>query len=194
MDFGGVVAEEGFREGLKAIGRSNGLSPDDFFKKATEIVYSSGYVTGEAEESAYWAALRQQGGIAGLDQDLRREILSRFVLRRWMLDLVRQLRAKGYTVALLSDQTNWLDELDKNHPFFHEFDGVFNSYHLGKSKKDASVFDDVAKELGLLPEEILFIDDNESHVNRALSKGLAAIVYRGKNQLIEHLKSMSLLS
>jgi putative hydrolase of the HAD superfamily len=71
---------------------------------------------------------------------------------------------------------------------------VLNSYHLGKSKKDASVFDDVAKALGLLPEEILFIDDNESHVNRALSKGLAAIVYRGKSQLIEHLKAMSLLS
>jgi putative hydrolase of the HAD superfamily len=31
FDFGGVLAEEGFREGLKAIGVKNGLDPDDFF-------------------------------------------------------------------------------------------------------------------------------------------------------------------
>jgi hypothetical protein len=30
FDFGGVVAEEGFREGLKAIGRKNGLDPRVF--------------------------------------------------------------------------------------------------------------------------------------------------------------------
>ncbi len=28
FDFGGVLAEEGFREGLKSIGRKNGLDPE----------------------------------------------------------------------------------------------------------------------------------------------------------------------
>jgi putative hydrolase of the HAD superfamily len=37
FDFGGVLAEEGFMEGLKAIARKNGLNPDEFFKIAIDI-------------------------------------------------------------------------------------------------------------------------------------------------------------
>ena len=31
FDFGGVIADEGFWKGLQAIGKENGLDPDDFF-------------------------------------------------------------------------------------------------------------------------------------------------------------------
>jgi hypothetical protein len=50
FDFGGVLAEEGFREGLKAIGQKNGLNPDDFYAMASELVYQTGYVTGVSDE------------------------------------------------------------------------------------------------------------------------------------------------
>jgi putative hydrolase of the HAD superfamily len=46
FDFGGVLAEKGFRKGLKAIGIQNGLNPDSFFMTAAELIYQTGYVTG----------------------------------------------------------------------------------------------------------------------------------------------------
>lgn len=194
IDFGGVLAEEGFREGLKAIGRANGLPEESFFRKGADVVYESGYVTGKTEESSYWASLRDQTGITGSDELLRNEILSRFTLRPWMLDLVRRLRRQGLIVAILSDQTDWLDELDKRDHFFEDFDRVLNSYHMGKGKNDPSIFDDAARELGLPPEDILFIDDNEGNVRRARSKGLAGVVFQGKEPLIECLKILGLWS
>ena len=51
FDFGGVLAEEGFREGLKAIAEKNGLDPDLFYETAKELIYESGYVTGRSDES-----------------------------------------------------------------------------------------------------------------------------------------------
>jgi putative hydrolase of the HAD superfamily len=192
IDFGGVVAEEGFREGLKAIGRANGQQEETFFSKGADLMYASGYVTGQIEESAYWASLREQTGIIGTDEVLRNEILSRFTLRPWVLDLVRGLRSRGLIVAMLSDQTNWLDELDQRDHFFKDFDRVLNSYHLGKGKKDPSIFDDAARELCLPPEHILFIDDNEDNVNRARSRGLAGAVFQGREPLIECLKTLDL--
>ena len=140
FDYGGVLAEEGFREGLMEIGRSHGLSPETFFEQAAEAVYTTGYVTGHAEESAYWGELRDSLGIRGDDADLRRELLSRFVLRPWIMDLVGQLRARDLIVAILSDQTDWLEELDARDDFFKEFHHVFNSFHLGKGKKDPTLF------------------------------------------------------
>jgi putative hydrolase of the HAD superfamily len=183
-----VLAEEGFREGLLAIARSNGVPEEEFFRKATEAVYETGYVVGKADEAAYWNALRTLTGIFGSDEALRGEILSRFKLRPWLIEIVRLLKARGLIVALLSDQTQWLDELDQRYSFFRHFDQVFNSYHMGKGKRDPVVFREVAQALGLDPRETLFIDDNPGNVQRALSQGLNAILYRDKDSFLEELQ------
>jgi len=47
IDFGGVIAEEGFLEGLRAVGRKNGLDPDDFFKTVDELIYKRGILPGK---------------------------------------------------------------------------------------------------------------------------------------------------
>ena len=124
FDFGGVLAEEGFRNGLIAIARLNGLVPDSFLEKVYDITFTRGYVLGNADEKTFWEALREETGIQGSDDGLRNEILSRFTLRGWMLEIIRQLHHNSLLLAILSDQTNWLDELDAQHDFFQLFDRV----------------------------------------------------------------------
>ncbi|RMG01304.1 MAG: HAD family phosphatase [Nitrospirae bacterium] len=177
FDFGGVLATEGFREGLREIGRKNGLDPDRFFSEATELVFETGYVTGMATEQEYWEAVRRKTGIKGDDDSLRKELMERFSLDRDLLRFADRLRLKGYTTGILSDQTNWLDEINEKEDIFSHFDHVFNSYHLHKSKRDPSVFTDVAEKLGLRPAEILFVDDNEGNIKRAESTGMKGYLY-----------------
>ncbi|MEW6352027.1 MAG: HAD family phosphatase [Thermodesulfobacteriota bacterium] len=190
FDFGGVLAEEGFREGLVAIGKSRGLSPEAFFSQSAEIAYRSGYVVGLTDERTFWQMVRDETGISGTDGEFRREILDRFVLRPWMLELASALRTKGVITAILSDQTDWLDELDRAHDFFRHFDRVFNSYHLGKGKRDPSVFLDTTKDLGVPPERTLFIDDNPGNVERAASCGLLTIRYTERRAFFRDLQSV----
>ena len=192
FDFGGVLAEEGFREGLMAIGQAAGLSPEAFFETAAAAVYDSEYVLGKADESAYWALVRERTGINGSDEEFRREILERFQLRPWMLEIVRELRDRGYLVGILSDQSQWLDELDGRHDFFREFHKIFNSYHLGKGKKDPGLFAEIAAKLGLKCSEILFIDDNEGNVERARIQGWNTILYRNREDFLEKMKEYGL--
>jgi putative hydrolase of the HAD superfamily len=188
FDFGGVLAEEGFRKGLSYIASLNGLDPEEFFKTAQALIISSGYLTGRSTEADYWDQLRTLTGISGNDCELRQIILKRFILRDWMIDLVKSLKASSVRVAILSDQTNWLDELDSRLDFFTLFDFVFNSFHLGKSKNDPSLFIDVLNVMGLGPHETLFIDDTIGHVLRARSKGLHAIHYTGKEPFLIEMK------
>lgn len=175
IDFGGVVAEEGFREGLRAIAKKNGLDPGDFFFAADVLIHATGYLTGRAGEAVFWQVLRERTGITGRDQELKEEILSRFVLRQDMIDCIDLLRSKGFVTAMLSDQTNWLDEIDARTGLFRHFDRVLNSYHIHKSKRDAATFRDVCGMLGIKPEETVFIDDNKGHVERAADTGLNAV-------------------
>ena len=189
FDFGGVIAEEGFRNGLLAIAELNGLDPADFLKEAYELTFNGGFVTGEVDEHTFWHMLRERTGIKGSDQELRKELLSRFILRNWMLELVQRLKDASVVTAILSDQTNWLDELDARYNFFRFFDRVFNSYHLGKCKKDPSLFEDVLGEMNFRPEQSLFIDDSQDNIKRATSRGLHTIYYQDKISFMESMLS-----
>lgn len=180
FDFGGVLAEEGFRNGLSAIAKANNLDEKGFIQKAYDIVYSSGYVLGKAPERIFWDELRQETGLRGEDAAFKKEIISRFVIRDWMIGLVKKLKAGGITTGILSDQTDILDLLNKRDNFFRWFDHIFNSYHSGKSKKDVTLFDDIAKTLGAEQAGILFIDDDAGNVERARHKGWKAIHYTDK--------------
>jgi putative hydrolase of the HAD superfamily len=57
------------------------------------------------------------------------------------------------------------------------FDYVFNSYHMGKSKRDLSLFDDIVHALKTEPDRVLFIDDDAGNVERAKKKGWKGIQY-----------------
>jgi putative hydrolase of the HAD superfamily len=188
FDFGGVLAEEGFREGMKAIGKGKGLDPDNFYRIASDLVYQTGYIIGKTDEHSYWNALREKTGVKGEDEEFREEILKRFKLRPEMIKGAEKIKSSGLTSAILSDQTNWLDELDQRTPFHHHFDYVFNSFHLKKTKKDPSLFIDVCAALGVRPEEALFVDDNLENIKRAKGKGLRTIHFSGVSEFLVEIK------
>jgi putative hydrolase of the HAD superfamily len=192
FDYGGVLAEEGFREGLFAIGRKNGLAPETFFSIVDDLIYETGYLIGGSDEAGFWDRVRKRTGIIGSDSDLRKEILERFVLRPHMIASVDLLRSQGRIVALLSDQTNWLEELDERTSLFSHFDRVFNSYQTHTSKREASVFRDVCTTLGVKPEETLFVDDNIGHIKRAQGEGLQTIHFTNIEDYEEQIRRMKI--
>jgi len=175
FDFGGVIAEEGFLGGVQAIGIQNGLDPKEFFNVVDALIYETGYLIGAADEAQFWNTVRSRTGIVGNNESLKREILNRFVIRPHMLSDADTLRRGGVKVAMLSDQTNWLDEINNETLLFQHFDQVFNSYHIHKSKRDASVFIDVCSAIDTPLEQTLFIDDNINHIIRAQNQGLKTI-------------------
>lgn len=181
FDFGGVLAEEGWKEGLKVVAEANGLDSSNFIQMASDTIYATGYILGKGSESTFWNVLREKSGIGDDDASLTQEIFSRFIPRDWMIELVKKLKSENLTVGILSDQIDMLDKLNRKYDFFKWFDYVFNSYHLGKGKRDISLFDDIAGKMKKAPDRILFIDDDPGHVNRARQKGWQAILYVGRD-------------
>ncbi len=190
FDFGGVLAEEGFRTGLETLARRQGLDPQAVYRAAPGAIYDSGYVVGRGTEDDFWRLLRQRTGLQGEAEVMRQAIATRFVLRPRMLAIARALRRQGYITGILSDQTDWLDRLDAELRFFQYFDRIYNSYHLGKGKHDPSVFDDVISDLGLTPEQVVFADDDPGNIERARSRGLRALLFRGEDRFVDDLTDL----
>ena len=192
LDFGGVIAEEGFQQGLYAIADRFGLDQKRFFQLANEAVYNSGYVIGSGTENDYWNEVREHSGITANNDELRQEILTRFIPRDWMLEIIRSLRQQEKVIAILSDQTDWLDQLDARYHFFQYFDAVFNSFHLGKTKRDPAIFAEILSALGANGKETLFVDDNISHIDRATAAGLQTHHFTDRDRFMKKLKELDL--
>lgn len=190
FDFGGVLAEEGFRDGLVALAREQQLDVNNMPEQGMQTVYDSGFVTGQGTAADFWDLLRNRTGLQGNEQELTQRILEGFVVRPWMMDVVGDLKTRGYKTGILSDQTHWLDMLDKRYHFYRKFDYIFNSYYLGKGKQDSTLFADVAALLGIPPAEILFIDDDIGNVDRARACGYQTLHYVNQRQFLTELEKV----
>jgi putative hydrolase of the HAD superfamily len=189
FDFGGVLAEEGFSNGLEALAEEQRLPVRDMTAEGMRAVYDSGFVLGRATESEFWSLLRQRTALRGDDEVLAAKLLNGFIMRDWMLEVVRRLRAQDYVTGILSDQIDWLDRLDARFNFYRLFDRVYNSYYMGKGKHDPYLFGEVAADLGLSPAAILFVDDNGDNVARARASGMQAIQYVDRKSFLQALDS-----
>jgi putative hydrolase of the HAD superfamily len=188
FDFGGVIADEGFRDGLIQLAVEQELDTAAIVHEGMQAVYDSGFVLGTGTGDDFWQLMRERMGLSGEDETLSKYCMDRFVVRDWMMDCVRQLNEDGYVTGILSDQTHWLDELDQTYHFMASFDHVYNSYYMGKGKQDPSLFDDISEKLKLPPSSILFVDDNEGHIQRARAKNWQAILYVDKNDFLKQLE------
>ncbi len=185
FDYGGVLAEEGFLHGLHAIAVQEGRDPHEFFAAVRATVFETGYLVGRASEMDFWDAIHERLGITRSGLDLRCEILDRFRLRPAMLDLVRVLRHRKIKVAILSDQTNWLDELEARDGFFGEFDRVFNSFHYGYHKGQREFFEIALRDMDATPATSLFIDDQQGNIDTARAVGLHTIHFTSVSGFFE---------
>lgn len=177
FDFGGVISEEGFRDGLYKIAKRNNMEPENFYNFAKDLIYKTGYVEGKVTEEEYYKQIKKEFNIVDSFSDFRNTILSSFEIRDYIVEWVIKLRSHCFKTGILSDQTNWLYELNEKYSFFILFDYIFNSYTLKKTKRDPSIFSDIINKLGLKAEEVVFIDDDIENIKRAKSFGIRVIHY-----------------
>jgi epoxide hydrolase-like predicted phosphatase len=190
FDFGGVLAEEGFREGLTRIAAQAGRDPATLVPAAYELAWSTGFVLGSCSEAEFWQAFRTATGIGGDDAVLTETILAQFTPRPFMFAAADAVRAAGLQTAILSDQCEWLDRLDARLDVFSHFDAVFNSYNYGVTKRDVAFFELALTALSARPESTLLIDDAPRNVDVAASLGLSTILYRDKASFLRELAAL----
>ena len=188
LDYGGVIADEGFQNGLRGLARAQGIDAKKMMDVAHLGVYETGFILGTGTEATFWAYMREGTGLKGGDAELTKRILDGFILRSWMMARVRHWRAQGIITGILSDQSPWLDRLNARDHFYDDFDHVFNSYNIGKGKRDPSLFHDVTERLALAPGEILFVDDTKSNIENAQSAGWQTIYYVNRSSFEEAIR------
>ncbi|MBA8793926.1 putative hydrolase of the HAD superfamily [Friedmanniella endophytica] len=107
------------------------------------------------------------------------EVWHRLVTDPGMLEAIAELRREGLLCALTTNQHDVRARLMRDELHYGDvFDAQFYSCELGSWKPRPEYFETVVRELGVAPEEALFVDDREDNVEGARSVGLRAEVFR----------------
>ena len=88
-----------------------------------------------------------------------------------MFDLARDLRAKGYKTAILSNMIAPLAWIAHHMPTTRDFSPVVISADVGHSKPRPEIYYILLDQIGLEPKECLFIDDRSENIATAEALG-----------------------
>ncbi len=108
-----------------------------------------------------------------------------------VIDYVRQLKRRGYTVAMLSNQIEtWHQLLMKRWRLTSLFDITVTSYSAGVAKPDLAIYKTTLKALKLPANACIYIDDREANLRPAESLGMKTVLATKSTKLLRELEAI----
>ena len=123
----------------------------------------------------------------------RAEVLRRFDVEKsndeLFILITTQLKSR-YKIGMLSNAAeNWLSRLFSPDQL-SVFDATVLSFETGHAKPSPLAYVDIASELGIAPEECLYVDDRDIYVAAAVQSGMQGVVYVDTAQIATALKEI----
>ncbi len=109
-----------------------------------------------------------------------------------MIELMRDLRGRGYRMALLTNNVREWEPLWRGMlPVDEIFEVIVDSAFVGIRKPDPGIYELTIERLGagLGAADCLFVDDVEDNVATARELGMTAVHFRANEQAIEEIEA-----
>jgi putative hydrolase of the HAD superfamily len=179
VDYGGVLTTDVFAS-FRAFCEAEGLPPEtvrDRFRsdpEARELLAAleTGALAAPEFEPRFAALLEVESErlvdrlFGGMEPD------------EAMIDGVRAARGAGVRTAMLSN--SWGDATHYDRPLLEElFDGWVISSEVGLRKPDPAIYELAAAQIGLGPDECVYVDDLPGNLKPARALGMATVLHRG---------------
>lgn len=188
FDLYGVIARVQTAAARRRIEQAAGVAGERFWSAYWDC--RGPYDAGQ-DSAAYWAAVAARLGVRfspGVVAALvERDLDSWSEVDEAMVGLVGELAAEGRTLGLLSNIVGELaDRFEARHRgLLRHFRAVTFSCRVGVAKPDRRVYEICAERLGVLPGDVLFIDDNAEYVRGAEDAGMTAVRFTSAAQVRE---------
>jgi putative hydrolase of the HAD superfamily len=199
-DFGGVLTNH-LVEAFAAFQNESGISSEQLGRGMQRIAERDGEYPlyrlerGELSEARFLEDLSW-----GLEEELgHRPKLHRFReiyfkalhANEPMIELMRELRDRGYRMAILTNNVReWEEHWRAKLPIDEIFELVVDSAWVGMRKPEPEIYQLTLERLGGIgPEDCLFVDDNELNVEAARRLGMRAVLFRSNEQAIPAIRN-----
>lgn len=173
FDLGGVLIELGGMGDMAVF--SNEQSEEDIWRRWLSCPWVRRFERGQCEADEFAAGMVESWEMPVSPG----AFLEAFVAwPKGMLpgshEVVRDAAAHARVACLSNTNSLHVDRQWAEFGIYELFDGIFLSNEMGMVKPDREAFDHVVDRLGIRPNQILFLDDNQINVDGARAAGLLA--------------------
>ena len=179
FDYGNVLSQSQPAEDVRALA---GIL-DVPIPRFSEIYWQFriAYDAGALDPARYWTAVAETASRqltpaqigALIEIDSRSWSLPAPVMPQWAQDL----RAAGIRTALLSNMPVPVRDYILGCAWLPDFDARVFSCDFGRTKPALEIYEHCLQQLGVSPNEAVFLDDRESNIRAAEALGLQAVLF-----------------
>lgn len=193
FDLGGVYFTNGTKLAIKKISKKYDLSSEeveDMLKPGSK--FGKLFRQGKITANEFFKKLRNHFKIKASNKELFDIWFGSYIPIKGTINIVKRLKNKMVKVYFLSDNVKErADYLQKRYKFTHDFlNGIF-SHVAGITKFDGQkIFKMALKQTGDKAQNVVFIDDNETHVKTARRLGMQGILFKNPRQLNNELNKI----
>ncbi|ATL30406.1 HAD-IA family hydrolase [Streptomyces formicae] len=165
----------------RAAGLAVGSTAEIAFAPETDLPLMRGEITKDQ-----WTEAIAHGLADRVPHERGRELATTLAEAKFRADevvvgMLRQARAAGLPVLLVTNATPWLADdlalLGLTGPT-GLVDDVISSADLGIVKPDRRIYEVAAERAGVAPARCLFVDDRQENVDAAAALGMTGLLYR----------------
>lgn len=190
FDLGGVLYTYDHDRLMKDVSKELNLP----VKEVTEA-WKKGIVEfemGDISEQHFWQIFLNELNITHDLKTLHKLVIEHFQPIKGSLKILNQLKDK-LILGLISNQTDWIDLLDKKYNFRKLFDIILISKEVSLRKPGEEIFKLFIEKSGVKPNEIAFIDDFIGYKESVERIGIKFIHYQNPSQLKQDLNKLKVI-
>mgnify|MGYP001472019428 CR=1 FL=1 len=177
IDLGGVLFSEGKSVALDKLAAQHGYDRSvvgAILSSRQSILLRQGLIT----DAAFWRWAQQQLPSGYDGRLIKNEWYNGYILDQEIYALVAILRKKYSIVAFSGNIESRVAFLEEKYHFRHLFDIEVYSYDFHMTKPERAFVEVMIGKSGVRPEEIVYIDDNDTYAQPARDLGVNVVIHR----------------
>lgn len=188
FDFGGVLSQAGKRGSIRGLlGKVYGVDID---VQKIDDVFSRMW-RGKVSNEDFFAEIRRRYPAAHIatEADFLHH-MEQFTRSEPVYALAESLRAHNIKTGVLSNIFGISGKALKAAGYYEGFDPVLLSFEAGYAKPDPEFYHMALDRLGVKPEEVLFIDDQQYVLDPAAAMGMHTMLATSPEQIVADTKAL----
>ena len=190
FDLGGVILRTEYQAPREHLAERLNMEYDDLVRLVFESETSRKASIGQISADEHWKAVaRKLKRKPSEVRAIRDEFFAGDVLDRELIAFIRSLRPRRRT-GIISNA--WPDVRDYivEKKFDDAFDHIVISAEVGVMKPKAEIYQIALDQLGVSPNEAVFVDDSSENIEGARAVGMSAIHFVEPETALAELKSL----
>ncbi|MGD8850743.1 MAG: HAD family phosphatase [Anaerolineales bacterium] len=190
-DFGGVLLRTEDQAPRRAWEQKLNLQPGELHDLVFHGPASRRATLGKASTEEIWQTLGEQLGLEGEElKKLETNFWAGDVLDRALIDATRALKEYIKTALLSNAWPDLRPYLVDDLKVCDAFDRMVISAEVGTAKPGHQIYHILLDQLGIEPQDSLFIDDSSENIQVARDLGMHAILFQTREQMLEELRGL----